>query len=60
MTNLEFFLKTLGWQGGTIHQVSEELKKIRIASSLVSVNMLLEMNENAREVIKAMVNVKKS
>ena len=59
MTNLEKLLKGIGWQGGTIHQVSEELSKY-CSPSLCSVNALLVMNDAAIKLIIDVYKVRKN
>lgn len=54
MNNLQFFLTVFKWQGGTIHQVSEELQRVGLSKELTSVPSLLAMNENARLIIKSL------
>lgn len=58
LSNLEFFVKVFGWQGGTIHQVSEELRRVKLSRELTSIDSLLVMNENAREVLATLYKSK--
>ena len=57
-TNLEKLLKGIGWQGGTIYQVSEELAKY-CSPELCQVRNLLGMNDNAIKVIIALYKSRK-
>lgn len=52
MTALQFFLDAFNWQGGTIHQVSQELQRVGLSRELTSVSSLMSANENALKVIR--------
>jgi hypothetical protein len=59
MTNLQFFLTVFNWQGGTIHQVSQELQRVGLSKELTSTTSLVEMNKNARELVKTLYLARK-
>lgn len=50
MTRLEKLLILFNWQGGTIHQASEELGKY-VSKDLTTVQMLLDMNDAAFDLV---------
>lgn len=58
MNNLDFFCKSFKWQGGTIHQVSEELREAGLSKELTEISSLIEMNENARKLLIDLYKVK--
>lgn len=60
MNNLDFFCKNFKWQGGTIHQVSEELRSVGLSKELTEISSLIEMNENARNLLIDLYKVKAS
>lgn len=52
MTTLEFFLDTFGWQGGTIHQVSEELERAGLPRNEVTATALIGLTDWQRQVVR--------
>ncbi len=63
MTNLERLCKGLGWQGGTIFQVSAEFTKAGLSKELSKVENLILMNTAAIDLMlymyKLRVNIEK-
>jgi hypothetical protein len=59
-TNLEKFCDKLNWQGGTIHDVSQELAKYVSSKELIKVDSLLKMNNAAIDLIFTIYDVNKS
>jgi hypothetical protein len=60
MANLNIFCKALNWQGGTIHQVSEELSKYLGSKELCKTENLIKMNESAVKLILAIYKTRKA
>lgn len=58
MTNLEKLIKGIGWQGGTIFQVSEELIFKGMSKELCKVDNLLKMNQNGIDLILSIYKAK--
>lgn len=58
MSNLEIFCKALNWQGGTIHQVSEEFIRRGMSPELCQVINLIRMNENAARLMASIAKAK--
>ena len=56
--NLSYLCKCLGWQGGTIHQVSEELSKYN-SKELCKPENLINMNKNCMDLLLYFRKVKK-
>lgn len=57
-TNLLRFCLSFGWQGGTIYQVSEELRKRGLSETLTEPSNLIAMNSNAVDVLIALAKNK--
>ena len=58
-TNLEYFCKELGWQGGTIHQVSDEFLSMGLSAELCKTENLIKMSEDARSLFVCLYKAKK-
>ena len=58
-TNLEYFCKELGWQGGTIHQVRTEFLSMGLSAELCKTENLNKMNEDVRSLFVCLYKAKK-